>query len=526
MQNTTIKTLYVIMICAGFHLSVVQSQCVDISTTPFAEDFNGRTIDTWDQSSTDDFDWSLKTGNTPSRSTGPSDGKDGSRYFYTEATRNFTNTSILISPCIDLTDVESPVMTFDYHMYGSSMGSLKVTASSSINKGIADDIFVRSGDQGDQWHTAIIELSGYTGSQVTFEIIGETGRGFRSDIAIDNVTIADSEDCTLAGQACQDGDICTSGETYDKNCDCTGGLYTDIDEDGICAGQDEDDNNACIPIPNATCNTCENTISGVLSSDFGIWQQLGTDDTDWIMTTSATPSTRTGPSKSFTGSEYLFIESSGLDRGYPFKKASLISDCIDMSSINMPLLNFAYHMYGITMGTINVYVIDMNNDVREKVYSISGNQGDQWAFAYIDLRAYQNTIVKIVIEGVTGQGFKSDIAIDEITVSVGSEDYTSEDEEASTLVVSKEVLITNQINSIEQNIASSEMIVNLSLTDQRDATMYIYSQTGQLLDSEVISLNQDQKMINYDISKYTSGAYYMSVTLGEERLTSPILIAY
>jgi len=38
----------------------------------------------------------------------------------------------------------------------------------------------------------------------------------------------------VPGQACEDGDICTQGETYDANLNCTGGIYTDTDNDGIC----------------------------------------------------------------------------------------------------------------------------------------------------------------------------------------------------------------------------------------------------------------------------------------------------
>ncbi len=42
----------------------------------------------------------------------------------------------------------------------------------------------------------------------------------------------------LIGAACNDGDICTVGETYDSNCNCSGGVFTDTDNDGICDGLD------------------------------------------------------------------------------------------------------------------------------------------------------------------------------------------------------------------------------------------------------------------------------------------------
>jgi len=43
----------------------------------------------------------------------------------------------------------------------------------------------------------------------------------------------------LIGMACEDGDICTEGETYDINCNCSGGTFTDTDNNGICDGEED-----------------------------------------------------------------------------------------------------------------------------------------------------------------------------------------------------------------------------------------------------------------------------------------------
>ena len=40
------------------------------------------------------------------------------------------------------------------------------------------------------------------------------------------------------GQPCEDGDVCTEGETYDANLNCTGGIFTDTDNDGVCNSLD------------------------------------------------------------------------------------------------------------------------------------------------------------------------------------------------------------------------------------------------------------------------------------------------
>ncbi len=53
--------------------------------------------------------------------------------------------------------------------------------------------------------------------------------------------------CAAEDDVCDDGDPCTIGETYDADCNCNGGVYTDVDGDGYCIGEDPDDNDACNP---------------------------------------------------------------------------------------------------------------------------------------------------------------------------------------------------------------------------------------------------------------------------------------
>jgi len=44
----------------------------------------------------------------------------------------------------------------------------------------------------------------------------------------------------LIGQSCEDGDPCTTGETYDNSCNCTGGILADANGDGICDALEND----------------------------------------------------------------------------------------------------------------------------------------------------------------------------------------------------------------------------------------------------------------------------------------------
>jgi len=90
-----------------------------------------------------------------------------------------------------------------------------------------------------------------------------------ADEDADNIPDAcDTCNNNLAGTSCNDGDACTTGETYDANCNCLGGTLVDSDNDtvcdsfDICAGDDlqDDDNdgtpNACDACPNDANNAC------------------------------------------------------------------------------------------------------------------------------------------------------------------------------------------------------------------------------------------------------------------------------
>jgi len=139
------------------------------------------------------FSWRSNSGNTASTNTGPNSAANGNNYFYTEATgANFGDEAILLSPIFDLTTSSNTYLHFFYHMYGSDMGELHVDVFDG-NLWI-EDIFVVVGQQqssgNDQWIQEFINISAYenvSNFQVRFR--GIRGIGFRSDIAIDDITI-------------------------------------------------------------------------------------------------------------------------------------------------------------------------------------------------------------------------------------------------------------------------------------------------------------------------------------------------
>jgi hypothetical protein len=175
---------------------------------------------------------------------------------------------------------------------------------------------------------------------------------------------------------------------------CTDPLAVNYDpnantDDGSCLA-------ACTAAP-----YCENFDAGVPAD----WVNNG-----WTLDALGTGSSGTGPSDDITGGgNYMYYETSGLAAGTP--AITLTSLCLDISTLAAPSLSFYNHMFGASMGTLEVLV---NGTVE---WSMSGNQGDQWNFAQVDLAAYAgSTNITIEFVGNYGTSFTGDMAIDEVCV--------------------------------------------------------------------------------------------------------------
>ena len=79
-------------------------------------------------------------------------------------------------------------------------------------------------------------------------------------------------------------------------------------------------------------------------------------------------------------------------------------------------LQFWYHMYGLDVNTLNVYVKQGGN-LGTALWTRSGDQGNLWRHATVSV-ASQN-LFQIVFEGTVGKSYKGDIALDDISVQNG-----------------------------------------------------------------------------------------------------------
>ena len=150
------------------------------------------------------------------------------------------------------------------------------------------------------------------------------------------------------------------------------------------------------------------------------WTQVTGDDGDWTSNSGSTPSSNTGPSASADGTFYLFLEAStngstgqiGADA-----TAILESPCFDLSSETQATFSFQNHMYGTSVGSLALEV-STNGTSWTSIWSLSGDQGNQWNSVSVNLDAYTgNSEVRLRLVGTTGSSWSSDIAVDDLVLS-------------------------------------------------------------------------------------------------------------
>ncbi|XP_044182256.1 MAM and LDL-receptor class A domain-containing protein 1-like isoform X1 [Acropora millepora] len=291
------------------------------------------------QSSNDRFDWTQSSGSTLSSGTGPNQDVSGNgKYMYIETSYpRVQGDNAKLEKC-GLSFSSKKRLSFNYHMYGGSMGTLEVLVGGKT-------VFTKSGDQGNKWHKSSVEIFDPRASTLVFE--GISGSSFQGDAAIDNVEI----------RKC-------GGDELDCNFDTS------------------------------TCGFIQAT----------------NDDFDWTRRNGSTPSFNTGPSSDHTSESgyYMYIETSG-----PRVQG-------DLARLSTPALSFSgatcitffYHMYGATIGHLEVTVNGRN------VFSASGNKGNTWLEASINLNLRGN--YPITFTGVTGSSYTGDIAIDDFSLRAGT----------------------------------------------------------------------------------------------------------
>ncbi len=318
----------------------------------------------WTQSSINDWDWSLKSGSTASSSTGPNQGAFGSQtYLYVETSKDrgayYAGEQAAIES--EAFDAQQAQLSFDYHMYGSNIGTLAVDIFE--NGTWQNNVWQISGQQhsssSSDYTSTNIDLSNFSGvikARLRVVAVG----GYRGDIAIDNLGISAS------GGGNPVGEVVTLAE---------------LD----------------------------------FESGLGNWQNSG--DFVWETEAGTTPSSSTGPSEgAVTTGYYAYVETS---KNYAYNAGDSAMLESELLSGTERSLEFHYHMYGENIGQLSVDIYHQGswqNDVFVKNGQQHSASSDAFTKELIDLSSYSGEI-KVRFRTIAAGNWKGDIAIDDVKIS-------------------------------------------------------------------------------------------------------------
>jgi hypothetical protein len=176
----------------------VFTQC-GIVTAPYTENFDGWSGNVppcWNgiKTSTTGLGWTWDGFGTGSSGTGPSSGNSGDYYLYLETTGSSPSGPYFAElPVMDLTGTPNAQLKFAYHMFGATMGSLKVQVSTNNTNWTT--IFSRSGQQqsasSDPYIIQTLSLANHISATTYIRFRGQLGSSFTGDMAIDDIYVGD-----------------------------------------------------------------------------------------------------------------------------------------------------------------------------------------------------------------------------------------------------------------------------------------------------------------------------------------------
>lgn len=158
----------------------------------------------WQNARNDELEWSVYRSGTLSSGTGPSSDASGNgKYIYMEVSSlgffgigncSTGSEGVLLSNCmtVDTKNTDTCHVSFNYHMFGNAIGSLKFQITTDGSNWI--NLWTESGNQGNQWKDVKLALSSYDGMNAQFRFVGTKGNGSKGDIGLDNINFYGSTD--------------------------------------------------------------------------------------------------------------------------------------------------------------------------------------------------------------------------------------------------------------------------------------------------------------------------------------------
>ncbi len=226
----------------------------------------------------------------------------------------------------------------------------------------------------------------------------------------------------------------------------------------------------------------------------------GLDDIDWRVNEGTTPSSSTGPSKDHTlntsSGNYIYLEATSCFN----HSAELITPCFDLTGTNAPSLSFWYSMYGSDMGSLHVNLFSEGQWIQD-IFADSGSHNSLWINKIIDLKNYVGKTVAFCFKGITGDGYMSDMALDDIGIT-----------EASSI---------NKINnSTIVNVWPNPSNGFLTVSIKNKNTAIIKMQLTDISGKEILNTDAENASTFYkkqlDLNFLAKGLYILKINVGEQ----------
>ena len=270
-------------------------------------------------------------------------------------------------------------------------------------------------------------------------------------------------------------------------------------------------------------NPCTGTVfsdfatgySESFESGFGDWSQGANgvdDDIEWTRDSNGTPTINTGPSSASNGSFYLYTE--GNDGNY--NSAMLISPCFDLTGYKNASFTFDFHWYGRNLdnnqASLTLEVSIDNGLSYNPLFSHMADDANNWITnQVIDLSGYDGQTLKLRFTGITGDGTRSDMAIDniyltaEVDTSLGIQDE----------LLSEFVLYPNPVKDGEIKLRMPKEITDFNVTISNVLGQKVYQK-------EVISNYNNLHKVN--TSNFKQGIYFVTVSTNLGMATKKMII--
>ncbi|HAE31698.1 MAG TPA: hypothetical protein DCF89_11335, partial [Flavobacteriales bacterium] len=167
------------------------------ASIPFSQDFDGGLL--WEASGPSASSTWFVNSSTTSSGTGPASASvfsnSSTQFAYCETSSQSNGIYTLTSSCFDLSSVPNPIIKFEYHAYGATIGTLNLEYS--LNGNTWAPLWSVTGQQhssGTEAATAIEieapQIANYEGAYLRFHYTA--GSSFSGDIAVDNFVLDQS----------------------------------------------------------------------------------------------------------------------------------------------------------------------------------------------------------------------------------------------------------------------------------------------------------------------------------------------